>query len=63
MQELRLHKSLVFAIFICVAVCAPAQTGKNSGEWLSYGLSPGETRYSPLTTINTDNVKRLGTAF
>ena len=30
------------------------------GEWLSYGLTPGETRYSPLKTIDASNVKRLG---
>src|SRR5579862_7787794 len=26
------------------------------GSWLSYGRSQGETRYSPLTQINTSNV-------
>jgi len=30
------------------------------GDWLSYGRSLGETRYSPLNQINTSNVKRLG---
>ena len=30
------------------------------GEWLSYGRSQSETRYSPLTQINTSNVNRLG---
>ena len=30
------------------------------GDWLSYGLTPGETRYSPLTEIDATNVKRLG---
>jgi quinohemoprotein ethanol dehydrogenase len=33
------------------------------GDWLSYGLTPGETRYSPLKQIDTTNVKRLGLAW
>ena len=31
-----------------------------SGEWISYGNDPGETRYSPLDQINRSNVSRLG---
>ena len=34
--------------------------GKTGEEWLSYGLTPGETRYSPLNQINAANVSRLG---
>jgi quinohemoprotein ethanol dehydrogenase len=34
--------------------------GKTGEEWLSYGLTPGETRYSPLKQIDTTNVSRLG---
>src|SRR5262245_55690357 len=30
------------------------------GEWLTYGLTPGETRFSPLKIIDASNVKRLG---
>jgi quinohemoprotein ethanol dehydrogenase len=37
--------------------------GKTGEEWLSYGLTPGETRYSPLDQINTSNVSRLGLAW
>src|SRR5580692_6648247 len=37
--------------------------GKTGAEWLSYGLTPGETRYSPLNLINTTNVSRLGLAW
>jgi glucose dehydrogenase len=32
-------------------------------EWLTYGLSQAETRYSPLADINTSNVGRLGLAW
>lgn len=37
--------------------------GKTGTEWISYGLTPGETRYSPLNQINTGNVGRLGLAW
>src|SRR4051812_30458672 len=32
-------------------------------EWLSYGFTPQETRYTPLDQINASNVKRLGLAW
>ncbi|HLH44960.1 MAG TPA: PQQ-dependent dehydrogenase, methanol/ethanol family [Bryobacteraceae bacterium] len=34
--------------------------GKSGDEWLTYGGSPAETRYSPLNLINASNVGRLG---
>jgi quinohemoprotein ethanol dehydrogenase len=34
-------------------------SGKSGDEWLSYGLTPGETRYSPLSQINATNVSKL----
>jgi quinohemoprotein ethanol dehydrogenase len=34
--------------------------GKTGEEWLSYGLTPGETRYSPLKQIDATNASRLG---
>ncbi len=37
--------------------------GKTGTEWLSYGLTPGETRYSPLNQINSSNISRLGLAW
>ncbi|HXP87946.1 MAG TPA: PQQ-dependent dehydrogenase, methanol/ethanol family [Bryobacteraceae bacterium] len=37
--------------------------GKTGDEWLTYGLSQGETRYSPLKQIDATNVKRLGLAW
>jgi quinohemoprotein ethanol dehydrogenase len=37
--------------------------GKTGEEWLSYGLTPGETRYSALNQINASNVSRLGLAW
>src|SRR5437016_5478050 len=35
----------------------------SDGDWLSYGLTPGETRFSPLKQIDASNVKRLGLAW
>jgi quinohemoprotein ethanol dehydrogenase len=32
-------------------------------DWLSYGFTPQETRYSPLDQINPSNVSRLGLAW
>jgi quinohemoprotein ethanol dehydrogenase len=32
-------------------------------EWLSYGFTPQETRYTPLSQINSTNVSRLGLAW
>jgi quinohemoprotein ethanol dehydrogenase len=37
--------------------------GQSGDEWLSYGRTPGETRYSPLNQINAANVSRLGLAW
>ncbi len=42
-----------------------AGTAKDAlaGDWLSYGRTQGETRYSPLKLIDTSNVSRLGLAW
>jgi quinohemoprotein ethanol dehydrogenase len=37
--------------------------GKTGEDWLTYGLTPGETRFSPLKQIDASNVKRLGLAW
>src|SRR5690348_3764524 len=37
--------------------------GRTGEEWLSYGFTPGETRYSPLKQIDATNVSRLGLAW
>src|SRR5262245_25063712 len=37
--------------------------GRSGDEWLSYGLTPGETRYSPLKQVDTTNGSRLGLAW
>jgi len=37
--------------------------GTSGDEWLTYGLDPGEKRYSPLTQIDASNIARLGPAW
>ena len=37
--------------------------GKTGEEWLTYGLTLGESRYSPLKQIDSGNVGRLGLAW
>src|SRR6476646_1649998 len=42
------------------ALLKNAAKSASDGEWLTYGLTPGETRFSPLKIIDASNVKRLG---
>src|SRR5215472_12328930 len=37
--------------------------GQSGEEWLAYGRTAGETRYSPLNQIDATNVSRLGLAW
>ncbi len=37
--------------------------GKAGEDWLTYGMTPGETRYSPAKQIDATNVSRLGLAW
>ncbi|MEO8258772.1 MAG: PQQ-dependent dehydrogenase, methanol/ethanol family [Acidobacteriota bacterium] len=37
--------------------------GRTGDEWLTYGLTQAETRFSPLNQINAETVKRLGLAW
>ena len=39
------------------------RAGQTGDDWLTYGLNQSETRFSPLTEINTRNVSRLGLAW
>ena len=52
-----------FAQSVRIDDAALRNAGRTGSEWLSYGLTPGETRYSPLNRINTTNVGRLGLAW
>src|SRR5262252_4567798 len=74
MSARRIGRGAMIA-FVFTCNVAPAQqvrriddaalrnAGKTGEEWLSYGATPGETRYSPLKLIDTGNVSRLGLAW
>ena len=65
------QRSLLISV-LGFAAFAQAQTAKvddaalrnvaqgKGEEWLSYGFTPQETRYTPLNQINASNVSRLG---
>jgi glucose dehydrogenase len=38
-------------------------TDRDAANWLSYGRTYSEQRYSPLTKITADNAKQLGLAW
>ncbi|HEX5228598.1 MAG TPA: PQQ-dependent dehydrogenase, methanol/ethanol family [Bryobacteraceae bacterium] len=67
------HGKLFSTLAISAAIAASlgAQDAKvlngtspsRDGDWLSYGRTLSETRYSPLNQINTSNVSRLGLAW
>jgi PQQ-dependent dehydrogenase (methanol/ethanol family) len=40
-----------------------ANGANDASEWLSYGRDQAETRFSPLTQINSNNVSELGVAW
>lgn len=42
---------------------ARMRAAEKSGDWLSYGRTYSEQRFSPLKTVNADSVKRLGLAW
>jgi quinohemoprotein ethanol dehydrogenase len=57
-------RKILFATLIVLPfVHGQASRPANPDEWTSYGLTPGETRYSPLNQINASNVSRLGLAW
>jgi quinohemoprotein ethanol dehydrogenase len=49
-------------LFLVGLALASSAAGQRA-DWLTYGLTSGETRYSPLSQINTTNVSRLGLAW
>jgi quinoprotein glucose dehydrogenase len=46
-----------------VFFAAQAPSSARRSEWPAYGGNPEQTRYSPLTQINTRNVRRLAVAW
>jgi quinohemoprotein ethanol dehydrogenase len=72
-QGFRLNAALYVAVSgVALLGCALAQAEadgraiadeKQGADWLSYGRTYSENRYSPLTSINENNVKSLGLAW
>jgi len=63
---------LTLALTVLLAASAEAETSadthviadeKQGANWLSVGRTYSEDRYSPLSSINADNVKQLGLAW
>ncbi|HLK48516.1 MAG TPA: PQQ-dependent dehydrogenase, methanol/ethanol family [Bryobacteraceae bacterium] len=64
-------QTIRIAAFVALAFAGQAQNGRkiddaalknaarNPEEWVSYGFTPGEMRYSPLDQINVSNVAGL----
>src|SRR5438552_1860308 len=51
-------------LLVLAVVTLTAQTRRTDDvEWLTYGLTQSEARFSPLKDINTTNVGRLGAAW
>src|ERR1700722_18316137 len=69
-RPLILSFSLIFTLCIALAQqprrvddAVLKNVAKSGEDWLSYGFNQSETRYSPLSQINTGNVSRLGPAW
>ena len=56
-------RRILTVAFFCAALQALAQTGRQNGEWRSYGGDTGNTRYSPLDQINASNFNKLEPAW
>jgi alcohol dehydrogenase (cytochrome c) len=54
---------IVAAVTAGVALGRPAATAPNAGDWLAFGRTPDNNRYSPLTSITPANVDQLGRAY
>ncbi|GAL96003.1 alcohol dehydrogenase large subunit [Acetobacter tropicalis NRIC 0312] len=61
--------NLQFRSLLLCAACLIATVGKGNADdispadWQQHGRTAAEQRYSPLSQINTENVKRLGLAW
>jgi quinoprotein glucose dehydrogenase len=67
-QQYRGKRTIARSVLVGIlaAIClagSGASKRQGQGEWTSYGRDPGGSRYSPLTGINRENVKRLKIAW
>ena len=56
---MRIHRTVLLVIVFAFLCFAAAQTG----DWPAYGHDPGGQRFSPLTSINRQNVQALKIAW
>jgi glucose dehydrogenase len=73
MKSLSLAAALAFAAAFTAVAQRPSnrqvddellrEGSRNGAEWISYAVNWSEQRFSPLSQINADNVKRLGLAW
>jgi len=54
---------VLVALMFLLTMTVAGQQGAKSGEWRVYGGDSGSTRYSPLESINRNNVKNLKVAW
>src|SRR6516164_8790396 len=57
------RSAVTAALLISVSVlgsCGPGKTDQDSGNWLMYGRTYDDHRFSPLTQINEQSIGRLG---
>ena len=55
--------ALTLLALVITGAAAAGQTAGTSVNWLGFGNTPNENRYSPLTQITPDNVAQLGRVF
>ena len=55
--------TFILIVSLILSTTSLAQIGATNGEWTSYGGDTGNTKYSPLSQINADNVQRLQVAW
>lgn len=70
-QSLLLGAPLLLSAFATLALAGPAQVDgpriiaadREPGNWMSHGRTYDEQRYSPLNSVNADNIGQLGMAW
>ena len=55
-------RRVFFAAMVIIAAALSFQPAPD-GDWPAYGRDPGGQRFSPLTTINRNNVRGLQVAW
>lgn len=62
--DMKSYKKILLAIaLVSSSFTAISQTGSNNGEWASYAVDSGSTKYSSLAQISADNFEQLEIAW